>query len=299
MQEQAPSNNIEYSIVIPHYEDVTRLYRCLAFLMQTLRRTRNGSNAEVVVVDNGTHAPLDDIVKNFRKVRFVVEKNKGAAEARNRGVRETIGSAIFFLDADCVPSEDWFIEAVNCIKTCDIVGGRIDTFDETPPPRNGAQAFEQIFAFDQERYVKRKNFSVTANLLTWRHIFEDVGGFKNLLSEDVDWCLRAKEKGYQLVYNDRLLVRHPTRSDWAALRKKWRRLTLESFALKSDTRFKNFYWSVRALLVFLSPLLHTSKIFSTPKPLSVYERLLAFVVLLRLRILRSYWMMRQSVHLDI
>ncbi len=39
-----------------------------------------------------------------------------------------------------------------------LTGGRVYIFDETPPPRSGAEAFERVFAFRQRDYIERKGF---------------------------------------------------------------------------------------------------------------------------------------------
>jgi len=48
----------------------------------------------------------------------------------------------------------------------------------------------------------------------------------------LEWCGRATAAGFSLLHDDRLRVAHPTRSDWPALARKWRRLTEESWALE-------------------------------------------------------------------
>lgn len=108
--------------------------------------------------------------------------------------------------------------------TADLVGGRVSVFDETPPPRTGAQAFEVAFAFDNRAYIAAKGFSVTANLVTRRDVFLATGPFVHGVSEDLDWCRRATAKGFRLAYDDDLRVGHPSRNDWPALRRKWQRV---------------------------------------------------------------------------
>lgn len=56
----------------------------------------------------------------------------------------------------------------------------------------GAEAFESVFAFRNERYVKSLNFTVTASMFVWRSVFDAVGGFVNGVPEDKDWCVRAR-----------------------------------------------------------------------------------------------------------
>lgn len=57
------------------------------------------------------------------------------------------------------------------------------------------------------------------------------GPFSAGLSEDLEWCRRATAAGNQLFYDPGLRVRYPLRSDWAALERKWRRLSRKSAGL--------------------------------------------------------------------
>ena len=257
------------------------------------------AGAEIIVVDNGSTQPMAGLHAAHPGVRFVTEPQKGAATARNRGVRETSAPWLFFLDADCLPAPDWLAVARGHAVACaagqpgaDIIGGRVDVFDETPPPRSGAQAFEAVFAFHCRDYVTRKGFSVTANMLTRRDVFAATGDFVNGLPEDREWCLRARRRGYSLHYDDTLRVAHPTRSDWAALVRKWRRLTDEGFALHRAEGRSRAAWAATALAILASGLTDLPKMLAHPG-LTPAERGRGAGVLLRLRALRTAWMLRQ------
>lgn len=246
----------------------------------------------VVVVDNGSDPPP----QVPQGVRLVIEPRKGAAQARNRGVAETTAGRIFFLDCDCVPAPDWIATALSVGGQGDIVGGTVSVFDETPPPRSGAEAFETVFAFDNRGYIERKGFSVTANLLTTRQVLDAVGGFRPGLSEDLDWCHRARAAGFRLVHEDRLRVAHPTRSDWPALKRKWRRLTDEAWGLARGQRLARVKWGLRALAMPLSALVHMPRILRHAGLDGGGERLAALGTLWRLRGTRMVWMIRQATH---
>lgn len=282
---------LKFAVIIPHYNDMTRLRRCLGALM--LDAT---SGVDVVVVDNGTPEPLDNIKADFPLVRFVTEDTKGAASARNRGVRETDAEAFAFLDADCIPAPGWLAAAESAADKSDIVGGGIDVFDETPPPRTGAQAFETVFAFNYRYYAEKKGFSVTANLVTSRRVFEAVGPFIDGVSEDEEWCWRARRKGFQLALDEDMRVSHPTRSDWAALERKWRRLTREMFELHLTRNGlgARFIWGLRALAMPASALAHLPRLVFSSKLASPGERLRGAMTLIRLRMKRAVWMLRQA-----
>jgi len=288
----------EIAIIIPHYNDVVRLRRCLAALKEN-----DLASCEVVVVDNGSTQPLGQVQADFPGIRFITEPEKGAAAARNRGVAETSAPCLMFIDADCVAAPDWVAVGRAVAGKADLVGGRVEVFDETPPPRSGAEAFETVFAFDFRYYIEVQGFSGTGNLITWRNVFEDVGPFRGGISEDRDWSFRATAKGYRLIYEDRLRVGHPSRADWTGLRTKWRRITQEMFGQtvkqtggSAGARLK---WALKGLMMPLSILAHLPKVLTSPKLSGARDRWRAGLTLLRLRLLRMTWMLRQTAGFDI
>lgn len=281
----------EIAIIIPHYNDVDRLARGLAALAPQLQ-----PDIETVVVDNASTVPLDAVRAAFPQVRFVTEPQKGAANARNRGVAETTAPLLLFIDSDCVAGPDWVAVARGTLARngADLVGGRVGVFDETPPPRTGAQAFETVFAFDFRSYIERKGFSGSGNLVTRRDVFQATGPFVHGLSEDLDWCRRATARGFRLAYDDGLQVVHPTRSDWPALRRKWRRLTDEGFGVHGRTPARRLSWALRALAMPASVLVHAPRVLAHPGLRDGGERMRALATLARLRLARAAWMLRQA-----
>ncbi len=277
------------AVIIPHYNDLPRLERCLAALMRN-----DIAGTEIIVVDNASPVSLDGLRAAFPAVRFVVEREKGAAHARNRGIADTTAPRLFFLDADCVPAPDWLTVGREVAGRGDLIGGRVDVFDETPPPRSGAEAFEAVFAFNFRRYIEVQGFSGAGNLLTRRDVFDAIGGFINGVSEDREWTMRAVARGYSLIYEDRLRVSHPSRQDWPALRAKWRRTTREGFQLNGTDPAARLRWALRALAMPGSALVHVPKVLSSDRLGSGAETRRAIATLIRLRCVRMVWMLRQA-----
>ena len=285
----------EIAVIIPHYEDPVRLARCLGALAR-----EDLSGVEVAVVDNAspTAPPPEALRAAHPGVRFLEEPEKGAAAARNRGVAETSAPHLLFLDADCVPCPGWIAAARRAIGAAPLVGGHVGTFDETPPPRSGAEAFEAVFAFDFRDYIERKGFSGAGNLLTTRAVFDAVGGFRGGVSEDVEWTRRAVAAGHPLIYRADMAVVHPTRQDWEALERKWRRMTGEMWGLHRQERGPGagarLRWAGRALLMPASVLAHLPRVLRSDRLASAAERRGAAATLLRLRLARMAWMLRQA-----
>ena len=280
----------DYAVIIPHFNDLARLERCLAALV-----SQDLTGTEIVVADNASPVDMDPIKAAYPQVRVVTQPERGAAAARNKGVAATSAPWLAFLDADCVPSDGW-LARVRQIAQGDpnvVSGGRIKVFDETPPPRSGAEAFETVFAFDQERYIREDGFSVTANLVAARAVFEATGPMVVGLSEDVDWCRRAVATGAILRYDPALVVAHPTRPDWSALQKKWRRMTEEGFGLARAAPGGRVKWLLKALMMPLSVAAHLPKVLRHGA-LSGAEKRRAAATLLRLRLQRMVWMIAQA-----
>lgn len=276
------------AIIVPHYNDVARLMTCLDALGTV------PDFVELVLVDNASTDDLSPVRDAYPQLRIIIEPQKGAAMARNAGVAATTAPQLFFLDSDCVPSADWVSAALGLVGRADIVGGFVGVFDETAPPRSGSQAFEAIFAFDNAAYIAKKGFSGTGNLLTSRDVFMATGPFKTGVSEDLDWCHRARAKGFDLIYAPNLQVSHPSRTNWTALARKWKRLTQEAYGVNGTSPIARLKWAMRALLMPVSILAHLPKILRSKQVSGPRDRCVAIGTLIRLRLLRMVWMLHQA-----
>jgi glycosyltransferase involved in cell wall biosynthesis len=214
------------SVIVPHLNDYDNLDACLTLLgAQTFPNDR----IEIIVADNGSSRGLDavrEIVGSRGRVIEVAER--GAGPARNAGVRASRGEALAFIDSDCRPDRRWLEEGLAELELADFVGGRVDVLVEDPGRMTPSEAFESVFAFRNERYVKALNFTVTASMFVWRSVFDAVGGFQNGVPEDKDWCMRAGRQGFRIRFAAKSIVGHPARRTMPELKRKWRRLVLEA-----------------------------------------------------------------------
>jgi cellulose synthase/poly-beta-1,6-N-acetylglucosamine synthase-like glycosyltransferase len=214
------------SVIIPHLNDYENLDACLTLLEA---QSFPGDRTEVIIADNGSSRGLDAVRAIVGTRGRVVEvAERGAGPARNAGVGASRGDAIAFIDSDCRPDPRWLEEGLAELRLADFAGGRVDVLVEDPRRMTAAEAFESVFAFQNEAYVKGRNFTVTASMFVWRSVFESVGGFENGVPEDKDWCMRAVRKGYRIRFAPKSIVGHPARRTMSELKRKWRRLTIES-----------------------------------------------------------------------
>ncbi|HEY7510612.1 MAG TPA: glycosyltransferase [Vicinamibacteria bacterium] len=210
------------SVIVPVFHDEPALRRCLRALAA---QSYPPALYEVVVVDNGGNPQIERIARRFRRVTVVREPAAGAYAARNRGAAVARGEVLAFTDADCIPDRAWLERAVRALDgapRCGLVAGRIDLFARDPRRPRPSELYETAAAFRQKDYVERWRFGATANLMTRRDVFETVGGFDGRLRSlgDREWGRRVFQAGYDLVYADDAVVRHPAR---ASLFDLWRR----------------------------------------------------------------------------
>lgn len=280
------------SVVVPHYGDPAPLDRCLAALVA---QSWPHADYEIVVADNGSPQGQEAIAAIVAgRARLVMATERGAGPARNAGVAASQGAILAFTDSDCIPEADWLAEGVKALGAHDFIGGRMVVTLESDGPKSGAEAFEQVFAFDNEDYVRRKGFTVTANLFCPRALFDKVGGFCTGMSEDLEWCLRARAAGYHIGYAPDAVVGHPARRDWPALIGKWRRINAETYTLSSGTVRGRLAWLARAWLMPVSIVAHAPRVFASDRLADGRERMAALGTLARLRLWRfadAHWLL--------
>jgi GT2 family glycosyltransferase len=280
------------SVIVPHLNDYDNLDACLTLLEA---QSFPGDRTEIIIADNGSSRGLDAVRRIVGSRGRVIEvAERGAAPARNAGVRASRGEAIAFIDSDCRPDKRWLEEGLAELRLADFVGGRIDVLVQDPQRMTAAEAFESVFAFQNERYVKDLNFTVTASMFVWRSVFDAVGGFENGVPEDKDWCMRARRQGYCIRFAPKSIVGHPARRTMPELKRKWRRLTLES--CEADRRDGKGSAAVllRRWAVLLSIGPHAATAVASKRLSGVRNRIMAVGALAQIRAYR-FMLARRAV----
>lgn len=279
------------SVIIPHYRDLRGLDLCLCALA---RQTYPLDDFEVIVADNNSpegEAAVAEVIAG--RARLTVVPEKGAGPARNGGVALARGDLLAFTDSDCIPEAEWLAEGLAGLEGYDFVGGRVTVLVDDPASMSGAEAFERVFAFDFKTYITKKGFTGAGNLFCSRAVFDQVGGFRVGVSEDVEWSYRARGKGLRLGYAPRAIVGHPARRNWEELWGKWRRVNAETYGLYRERPGGNLSWLARSLALPLSAVLHTPRVFTSDQLNTGRQRLAAVGMLFKLR----FWRLGHALRL--
>lgn len=283
---EAQLANSTVSVIIPHFNDLKGLEKCLAALRD---QTYPPNLVQIIVADNDStvsKSELSQIVGD--RATMVVVKERGAGPARNGGVAVATGEIFAFTDSDCVPDRRWLEEGVRALAGWDFIGGRVTVAIADPPRMTKVEAFERVFAFDFETYITKKGFTGAGNLFCPRDVFLRVGGFRAEVSEDVEWSRRARGMGYSLGYAPTAIVAHPARQSWDELWRKWERVNRETYILYSEQRFGRFRWMLRTFALPASVLVHLHKIAKSDQLYTVKQRFEAATILARIRLARMW-----------
>lgn len=274
----------EISVIVPHLNDHARLRLCLEALS---RQSIGQDRFEVVVGDNGSDPPANDVVADFPFARVVPQPEKGAGPARNAAVAASSAPVLAFTDADCIPHETWLEKGVAALEAQGqqaVIGGDVEVSAIDPARPRPVEAFELVFGFPIQDYIENKGFTVTANIITTRTIFDAVGPFiGHGQPEDVEWCQRAAAKGWPVRYVPEARVTHPAREDFEALLKKWRRIVTERYSTMRGSLVGKGKWLALTGVVALSPFVHMFKILTSPALPDMRARLDAIRILFTIR----------------
>lgn len=272
------------SVIIPHYNDLDGLDRCLSALA---RQTYPAELIEVIVADNCSPQGAGAVEECIAgRARMVVCPTRGAGPTRNAGVAASSAALLAFIDSDCVAEPQWLEAGMAALAGHDIIGGAVKVSVSNSGPLSSAEAYEICFAFNNEHYVRKKGFTGTGNLFTPRRVFDDVGPFRVGMSEDIEWCHRATARGHRLGYAADAAVSHPARRDWTELRRKWLRIHSELYALRLPTVPNRLGWLARSWAMPLSILAHVPVIWSNAGLTSSRDRRAALTGLVQLRLWR-------------
>jgi glycosyltransferase involved in cell wall biosynthesis len=274
------------SVIVPHYQDLGGLDRCLASLCA---QSFPADQFEIIVADNNSpvgKSAVEAVIAG--RAKLVIATQKGAGPARNCGVASATGTWLAFIDSDCVAHPKWLEQGLAALKTYDFVGGDVEVLVPPGQAMSGAEAFESVFAFNNKRYIAQEQFTITASLFCARKLFDDVGPFLVGVSEDKEWCHRAIGKGYRLGYCADAIIGHPARRNWRELKHKWRRIISESYSLTRQQKFGGLRWLARSWLVPVSIIPHAWVILRSRALPGGRERVAAIATLVRLRLWRFF-----------
>ena len=169
------------SVIICTYRRPDMLYLALQGLVgQTISK----EYFEVIVVDNNSNDNTQSISDSFLKqlpLRYVNEVKQGLSHARNRGVYESKGQYLAFLDDDAIPEKSWLETARVLLSSLteeyDCIGGPILPFYTSEKPTWFKDEYETRSWGKTPRYLDLWQGFAGSNMIWRKDTILELGGF--------------------------------------------------------------------------------------------------------------------------
>jgi cellulose synthase/poly-beta-1,6-N-acetylglucosamine synthase-like glycosyltransferase len=222
---------IKAAVIVPTYNAAQTLPTCLEALLS--QQLEPEIFLEILVVDDGSTDNTACVARCYmaRGVRFIRTCHRGAAAARNAGIKAASQDCtiLLFTDADCRPALDWASQMINALDGAGekIAGvkGRYQTCQQSPIARFVQSEFEERYT----RFVRLKvqpDFADTYSAAFRRHILDQQPFDESLpgaIVEDAELGWRLRQAGYSFEFAPQAVVYHQHPSSLLAyFRRKFR-----------------------------------------------------------------------------
>jgi len=195
---------LKLSIIVTTKSNEDNLYRLLRSVKDSTEKFH-----EFIIVDAGT-PNAKSICSLFPFTTYIEGKGTNRSEGKNKGISESTGDIVAFLDDDTeIPDDSWFDEVMYSITFSGIVAGY------SPNPGNDGLPRVSINIEGQDITLP------TCNIAYQKDVFDSVGLFdeKLITGEDIDLNYRSIEAGYAIFYNPRMKLYHYHRTTFKGFAK--------------------------------------------------------------------------------
>lgn len=207
-----------FSVIVPVYNRADEVRDLLESLT-----AQTWTGFEVIIVEDGSTEPCKNVADTYTDrgldVHYFFKENEGRSIARNYGIGKARGSYFIFFDSDCVIPPEYF-ETVNrelLANPIDCFGGPDAahySFTSTQKAINWAMTSFLTTGGIRGGKVSLEKFTPrTFNMGFSRKVYDKVGGFREMFSEDIDMSTRIRLAGFSIGLLHQAHVYHKRRVD--------------------------------------------------------------------------------------
>ncbi|MCA9175041.1 MAG: glycosyltransferase [Planctomycetales bacterium] len=197
------------SVVIP-------LYNAERFIAETLRSVvdQTFEDWEAIVVDDGSTDDSARVARGVgdRRIRVVQQANAGVSSARNRGIEESVGEWIAFIDADDLWSTEKLESQLKLLgrSAADAAFGPVELFGAPHQQKQYPRESYVLAGADGIRRMLSRNHIAQSSVVARRKSLRRSEGYRPeiAVAEDYDLWLRMLLSGDRFVYDPAALTRY-------------------------------------------------------------------------------------------
>jgi len=248
------------TVIIPVRNRPEDISECLTSL---IKLDYPAEKIEIIVVDDASDDNTPEVVSSFpvRLIKNTIRMQ--ASYSRNLAAKEAKGDIIAFIDSDCVAHPLWLKELVPAFidESNGAVGGKVDSWFDKKAVDRYEKGSSSLNKGNRSRSSKEEGnffYLPTCNLLVKKELFIKLGGFHidMTVGEDVDFCWRLKDGGYDIEYRPAGVVFHKHRNKiWAFFKRRFQYGTSEPLLQKKHPdRLKKMFYLPLTVLFWLTVL---------------------------------------------
>lgn len=194
------------SIIIPNYNSEKTIKHCLDAIFSS-----NNKQFEVILVDNGSTDKCLDIVLQYKVQTKKLEKNYGAAYARNYGTKFAKYDILLFIDSDIIIKPDTLTKLILLFKYnyIEVMSGLTSSYSHYKNITSVYKTARLNYRhYNTPEYVTTTHGSFTA---IYKHVFDYIKGYpvtKTNAVEDLDFGLELAKRGIKCYMSKDIVVDH-------------------------------------------------------------------------------------------
>ena len=210
-----------FSLIIPVYNRPDEINE----LLNSLLLLDFKENYEIVVVEDGSSIPCEDIIETFQSklnISYYFKPNSGPGDSRNFGMQKAKGDYFIIFDSDCIIPPNYLLEVQKALTLnyVDCFGGpdkALDSFSDVQKAINFAMTSFITTGGIRGGSEKIDKFQPRSfNMGLSKKAFEASGGFGKIHpGEDPDLSIRLWEIGFETKLFPNAFVYHKRRIDWS------------------------------------------------------------------------------------
>ncbi len=202
-------NDFRISLVIPAYNEEKYIADCLKSVFSS-----SANFFEIIVVDNNSNDRTREIASSFEGVKVFLEERAGVMNARKRGVDESKGDIIAFIDADTKMINGWYEKIVDKFSDPKVVTLSGPYIYENISFLNKTLIFFYWYFLAIPSYYLLGYMAIFGNFAIRRSVLEKMGGLDTdilFYGDDTDTVRRAHKFGKTIFSMDFKIVTSPRR----------------------------------------------------------------------------------------
>ena len=214
-----------FSIIVPVYNRIDEV----SDLLESLTH-QSDNDFEIILVEDGSTEPCKAVADQYAdrlNLQYYHKSNEGRSIARNYGIVRANGDYFVFVDSDCVLPPDYIEQLHLSLRNdySDCFGGpdaAHESFTDIQKAINYSMtSFLTTGGIRGGKVQLEKFVPRTFNMGFSRKVYEKVGGFREMFSEDIDMSTRIRLAGFGIKLFRNVSVYHKRRVDF---KKFWRQV---------------------------------------------------------------------------